>query len=327
MKARYQILIASVLFVLLGNPIRAQLTQGSSTTTVRGQILMPDGNVPTSPIRFELDGSNGLHDLRFTDSNGRIILERLQNDITYTIFVPSDEINWGDTRHSFIPSQDMDARFYLNPLPLKKLLKPSEYKPNPEVVAMHDRGIAAYQNSKPDEAEALLRQAMKADPKYMAAFNDLGVMLMRQQKFADAEQVFREGLQNNPKSVALMENLGTDQVHAGKYDQAIITLREVLRLQPSRGEAHLQLGAALEETGQYTEAEAELIRAKLDKGADEVGLQLYLGKLYAYTGEFTKSIEAFTAYLKLAPANSPSFPAIRAAIKRMQDELDKRAGK
>jgi Flp pilus assembly protein TadD len=333
MKARRQILIICFLAILSGNAARAQQgtqsngNNSNSTTTVRGQILLPDGNLPTITIRFDLDGSNGHHDIGYTDSNGRIILERLPNDVTFTILVRSDDVNWGDTEFKFVPGNGADARFYLNPLPRTKLVKPSEYKPSAEVQALHDRGIAAFQNSKADEAEALLRQAMKADPKYVAAFNDLGVMLMRRRKFADAEQVYLEGLQSNPKSVTLLENLGTDQVHAGKYEDAITTLRAALRMQPARGEAHLQLGAALVETGRYAEAEAELTAAKLDGGADETGLQLYLGKLYASNGNFTKAIEAFTAYLKLAPPDSPSIPVIRAAMSRMQDQLNKRNGK
>ena len=334
MRTSRQILIGSILGILAllacdpANARQSTQNNGSgATTTVRGQILMPDGNLPNLPIRFEIDGSNGLHDLRFTDSNGRIILERLPNDVNFTIFVPSDDLNWGDTRFSFIPGENSDARFYLKPLPVKKLIKPSDYKPSAAVQSLHDRAIKEFQNSKPDDAEALLRQAMKADPKYVAAFNDLGVMLMRRQKFDDAEKVYLEGLQSNPKSVTLLENLGTDQVHAGKYDDAVTTLRVALRLQPARGGAHLQLGAALVETARYAEAEAELLAAKLDGGADEAGLQLYFGKLYASTGKFAKAIEAFTAYLMLAPPDSPSVPIIRAAMKRMQDEVDKRKGR
>lgn len=334
LKPRHRILIGSILGIVAlsfcHTAIAGQFTQNNnnagSTTTVRGQILMPDGNLPSIPIRFEVDGSNGFHDLRFTDSNGRLVLERLPSDINFTIFVPSDDTNWGDTHFSFIPGENSDARFYLKPLVVNRLVKPSEYKPTSEVQSLHDRGIKAFQSSKPDEAEALLRQAMKADPKYVAAFNDLGVMLMRRQKYADAEKVYLEGLQSNPKSVTLLENLGTDQVHAGKYDDAITTLRAALHLQPARGEAHLQLGAALVETGKYGEAEAELSAAKVDGGADEAGLQLYFGKLYASTGKFAKAIEAFTAYLKSAPPDSPSVPIIRAAMVRMQDEINKRKG-
>jgi tetratricopeptide (TPR) repeat protein len=329
MKAVHQVLIFCFFAVLAGNAAGAQLNpqnSSSNTSTVRGQILLPDGNLPTISIRFDLDGSNGYHDIRYTDSNGRIILDHLLNDVTFTILVRSDDVNWGDTEFKFVPGNSPIARFYLNPLPKIRLLKPSEYKPSAQVQSLHDRGIAAFQDSKPDEAEALLRQAMKADPKYVAAFNDLGVMLMRRKKYADAEQVYLEGLQGNPKSVTLLENLGTDQVHAGKYEDAITTLRSALHMQPARGEAHLQLGAALVETGRYAEAEAELNAAKFDAGADETGLQLYFGKLYASTGNFAKAIAAFTAYLKLAPPDSPSVPVIRAAISRMQDALNKRYG-
>lgn len=330
MKGFHQVLIFCCLVVFAGNAASAQQNpqnNSTNTSTVRGQILLPDGNLPTITIRFDLDGSNGYHDIRYTDSNGRITLDHLLNDVTFTILVRSDDVNWGDTEFKFVPGNSPIARFYLNPLPKIRLLKPSEYKPSAQVQSLHDRGIAAFQGSKPDEVETLLRQAMKADPKYVAAFNDLGVMLMRGKKYADAEQVYLEGLQSNPKSVTLLENLGTDQVHAGKYEDAITTLRAALHMQPARGEAHLQLGAALVETGKYAEAEAELNAAKFDAGADEAGLQLYFGKLYASTGNFAKAIEAFTAYLNLAPPDSPSIPVIRAAMSRMQDALNKRNGK
>jgi cytochrome c-type biogenesis protein CcmH/NrfG len=332
MKALHKVLIFCFLTVFAGNAASAQQNSqnnnsNNTTSTVRGQILLPDGNLPTITIRFDLDGSNGYHDIRYTDSNGRIVLEHLFNEVTYTILVRSDDVNWADTEFKFIPGNNPVARFYLNQLPKTKLLKPSEYKPSAQVQSLHDRGIAAFQSSKPEDAEALLRQAMKADPKYVAAFNDLGVMLMRRRKFAEAEQVYLEGLQSNPKSVTLLENLGTDQVHAGKYEDAITTLRAALRMQPARGEAHLQLGAALVETGRYAEAEAELNAAKLDAGADATGLQLYFGKLYASTGNFAKAIEALTAYLKLAPPDSPSIPVIQAVMSQMQDALNKRNGK
>jgi tetratricopeptide (TPR) repeat protein len=330
MKALHQIVAFCFFALVAPNAAGAQQTSqnnSNSMTTVRGQIFLPDGSPPTMTIRFDLDGSNGYHDTRYTDSNGRITLLHLPSEITFTILVRSDELNWADTEFRFVPGNNPDARFSLNPLPRAKLVKPSDYKPSAQVQSLHDKGIVAFQESRADEAEVLLRQAMKADPKYVAAFNDLGVMLMRRRKYVEAEQVYLEGLQGNPRSVTLLENLGTDQVHAGKYEDAINTLGSALRMQPTRGEAHLQLGAALVETGKYADAEAELMAAKLDAGADQAGLQLYFGKLYASTGKFAKAIEAFTAYLKLAPPDSPSIPTIRAAISRMQDQLNKRNGK
>lgn len=316
MKVRYLFLLIFA-FLLVAGP-------GSAQTTVRGQIFLPDGNTPSVPIRFDLEGTNGLHDVRFTDSNGRFILERLQSDTSFTIFVQSDEVTWGDTRIKFIPDENMDQRFYLNPLPAVKLVKPAPYKPSAAVVDLHDRGVKAFTDGNADEAEKLLRQAMAADPKYVTAFNDLGVMLMRERRYPDAEVVLRKGLDVNPKSATLLENLGIDLIHAEKYEDAVVQLTESLRIQPARGDAHLQLGAALVELGRYPEAEQELLAAQRAKGADETGLQLYFGKLYASTGDYPKAIAAFNEYLKLAPTNSPSLPTIRAAIQRMQDEMAKR---
>lgn len=316
-------LVSALGLVLLPcvQPVAAQVN--ASTITVHGQIFLPDRDTPSESIRFEVTGTDGLYDLRFTDSHGRFILERLGAATSYTVFVASDGTNWGDTRIEFIPGQNADPRFFLNPLPVAKLLKPAPYKPSAQIEEWHDQGVKAFQDGKADEAEKLLRQATGADPKYSVAFNDLGVILMRERKFADAEVVFRKGLEATPKSATLLENLGIDLVHAGRYEDAIPPLKETLLLQPNRGEAHLQLGAALVETGKYPEAEAELLAARRSKEVDETGLELYLGKLYASTGEFEKAVEAFEEYLKLAPPESPSRPTIQATIQHLKDEIAK----
>lgn len=317
MKLRSTLALIAIAFAcLMAHSVSAQ-------TNVTGQIFLPDGNTPSHPIRFEVETSYGLHDIQFTDSKGKFILEHLDPGIAYILTVQGDDVNWSGTRYEFVPSENPDPRFYLNPIPEKKFVKPSAYKPSAAVADLHDRGLKVFQQGRPEEAESLLREAVNTDPKYAVAFNDLGVVLMREHKYGDAEQVFRKGLQADPESVALLQNLGIDLVHAGKYQDAIEPLKQTLRLQPNRGEAHLQLGAALVETGQFAEAEQELLAAQRAKVADEAGLQLYFGKLYASTGDFVKSIAAFNAYLKLAPADSPSLPAIRSAIERMQQAMAK----
>ena len=56
MKARHQALIFCFLAVLAGNTAGAQQNpqnNSNTTSTVRGQILLPDGNLPTITIRFD----------------------------------------------------------------------------------------------------------------------------------------------------------------------------------------------------------------------------------------------------------------------------------
>jgi Flp pilus assembly protein TadD len=334
MKRRYAVIVMAAL-VLAGRPAFGQDSPGSNApVNVRGQILLPFGDLPNSPIRFELQDSTGMmHDLRFTDSNGRFVLEQLKFGSNYIIIVESDDRNWGSTRYEFMAGMSADPRFYLKPLAPKRSSKPatisanSAYVPAPKIAELHDTAMKAYREGKSAEAEALLRQATTADPKYAIAFNDLGVILMRARRFAEAEPILRKGLEADPKSVTLLVNLGSALLHAGKFLEAIRPLREALRLKPDQADAHLQLGAALVETDQLVEGELELMVALNAKGPNDSGVQLYLGKLYASRGEYAKAIQAFNSYLRLAPPDSPNIPAIRAAVLKMQDEMAKNAGK
>ena len=333
MKRRYAVVLLAAL-VLFCRPTFGQDNPNiNAPVNVRGQILLPTGDVPNSPIRFELQDSTGMmHDIEFTDSNGRFVVENLRWGQGYAIIVESDEQNWGKTRYDFTPGMSAYPRFYLKPLPPKATVKAatisanSAYVPAPKIVELHDNAMKSYMAGNSAEAEALLRQAIAADSKYTNAFIDLGVILMRAQRFAEAEVIFRKGLETDPKSVKLLVNLGSDLLHAGKFSDAIPPLREALRLKPEQADAHLQLGAALVETDQLVEGELELMAALNSKGPNDSGVQLYLGKLYARKGEYSKAIQAFNSYLKLAPPDSPNAPAIRAAILKMQEEMAKRPG-
>jgi Flp pilus assembly protein TadD len=332
MKWRYAaVLLASL--VLLNFPVFGQDSPNpNAPVSVRGQILLPGGDVPNSPIRFEVQDFTGMmHDLEFTDSNGRFVLQQLKFGATYTIIVESDNQSWGNTRYEFMPG-GADPRFYLKPLPPKTSVKAatisanSAYVPAPKIIELHDNAMKAYLAGNSVEAESLLRQALAADPKYTKAINDLGVIRMRAQRFAEAEVVFRKGLESDPKSLKLLVNLGSDLLHAGKNADAIPPLREALRLKPDQADAHLQLGAALVETDQLVEGELELMVALSAKGPNDSGVQLYLGKLYSRKGEYSKAVQAFNTYLRLAPPDSPNAPAIRAAVVKMQEEMAKHPG-
>src|SRR5258708_25568740 len=66
------------------------------------------------------------------------------------------------------------------------------------------------------------------------------------------------------------------------------------------------------------EAQSELLRAAKSPDADQAMVQLYLGKLYARTGDFDKSIASFNNYLEKAP-KAANVNDVRALIARMQD--------
>jgi tetratricopeptide (TPR) repeat protein len=318
--ARLTIIIAYILGSVLFVTSRAV-----AQADVRGQIILPDGNLPSSPIRFYLTSGDGrVNEIRYTDSNGRFILERLGTRIGYTISVDSDGAKYGDSRYNFMPAYEQVVRLTLNPLPAKSSVSRSTvsaasgYKPDPKAIALYERALNEVSKKHKDAGERLLREAIAADPKYSAPLNDLGVLLMVKKNYQEAEKVLKQALETDPKSLHALLNLGITMNHLGQYEDAIAPLREAARLEPGLVAAHLHLGIALVETDQFAQAAKELDRVAKSPNADKSIVYLYRGKLYARTGDFDKSIAAFNTYLENAPQSAQA-SEIRALIARMQE--------
>ena len=319
------VLVAAGFAVLAAaRPVQAQVN-------VRGQILLPNGDLPRNPIRFEITCTNGYHDLIYTDSGGRFILERLDPNLEYIITVDSDESTWGMTQYHFHPGETDTPRFYLNPLPIKKgpkagtISAKSGYSANPEAIDLHDKGLKSYQAGQIDTAESQLRAAIEKDSKFAAAYNDLGVVLLREKKYTEAEQVLRQGLTQDAKSPDLQSNLGAALNHENRFADAITPLEEAIRLRPANAETHLQLGVALVETDKLNEARDQLLEAQrqfAEKAATNAVLQMYLGEYYARTGDFKLAVAAFEQFVALEP-NSANTPKIKGLIDDMKSKMAK----
>ena len=316
------LLIIGLIFCL-GAPLAAQVN-------VRGQILLPGGDVPNKEIRFFLSSDDGrVNQFQFTDSNGRFVLVRLDGSVSYTITVEADPPNYGRTRYSFIPAYQQVVRVILERAPEPRPAEPttvsaaSGYRPNPKATELHKKALKEIEKGQFVLAEQYLHQASSADPKFAAAFNDLGALLMQQNRHAEAEPILRQAAEADPKFVHALLNLGITLNRVQKYGEAIPILRELLRLAPNVVAAHAHLGLALTETDQFEEAERELLRAVRTPGPEEVLGQLYLGKLYARTGQFEKGIAALEAYLRKAP-HAANAGEVRGLMERMKKELQGR---
>jgi tetratricopeptide (TPR) repeat protein len=276
-------------------------------------------------MRFYLTSDDGrVNEIRYTDSNGRFILERLSNRIGYTISVDSDEASYGTSRLQFMPAYEAVVRFTLNPLPSKPTVPggtvsaASGYKPEAKAFALYERAMKEIGKKHNDAGERLLREAVAADPKYPAPLNDLGVVLMVKKNYQEAEKVLKQAVEADPKSLHALLNLGITMNHMGKYEDAIAPLREAARLEPGLVAARLHLGIAFVETDQFVQADKELDFVAKSPHADKSMVHLYQGKLYARTGNFDKSIAAFNAYLDDAPQSAEA-SEVHALIARMQE--------
>jgi len=321
--------VAFITMCLLGSVILAS-PRAFAQVDVRGQILLPDGNLPTTPVRFYMTSDDGrVNEIRYTDSNGRFVLERLSNRNGYTLTVDSDGTSFGNSTYTFMPGYEQVVRFTLRPLERKAISgRPtvsaaSGYKPDPKAAALYDQATKEIKKKHQDEGERLLREAIAADSKYPDPLNDLGVVLMVRKNYQEAEKVLQQALEADPKFLHALLNLGITRNHLGKYEEAIEPLREATRLEPRLVAAHLHLGIACVETDQFAQGEKELDRAAKSRHADKSIVQLYRGKLYARTGDFDKSIAAFNDYLEIAPQSAQA-PEVRAIIARMEELKAKR---
>ncbi len=305
----------------------------AAQVNVRGQFLLPNGDVPQHNIQFTLTSGDGrVNEIRYSDSNGRFVLERLSGLVDYTIRVDSDNSTYGNTDHNFQPGQSAQLRVTLRPLvrkpssPAATLSAASGYKPVREAANAHEAALKEITKQQFEAAEANLRKAISLDPKFAAPMIDLGALLMQQKRYSEAEQILRQALEADPKSVLANLNMGVTLNRQSKFADAMPYLREALRLEPGLVAAHLNLGIALVETDQFAEAEAELVRAARTPGAEEIGALLYLGKLYARTGEFAKGIAALESYLAKSPG-APNTADVRSLIDRMRRELAAKSGR
>jgi tetratricopeptide (TPR) repeat protein len=323
------IMLKRAALVLAGMAILAAGAQGQ--VNVRGQILMPNGEMPTESIRFTLTrGDGSLNEIRFTDSNGRFVLERLNTLIDYSIEVPGDDVRYGSTTYRFNPGYNNVVRVTLNPPP-KRVIKSgtitaaSGYKPNAEAAELHEAALKDIEKEDLDAAEAKLLRAVARDPRFAQAHVDLGAVLLAGKRFAEAETILRQAIAADPKSHVALLNLGTALNRQQKFADAIPFLREALRLEPGLVAGHLQLGIALVETEQLADAEKELLVAVRKPGEEEVPGWLYLGKLYAMTGAFPKGVDALEKFLQKAPS-ARNAGEVRNLINRMKTEMAKRPG-
>lgn len=307
-------------------------TSAAAAQTVRGQILMPGGGLPSESVRFFLQSDDGrLNDYRFTDSNGRFILERLDGMIGYTIRVDGDGARYATTTYSFRPQYQQVIRVILNPIerPLGQPANPgtvsaaASYKPKGEAEKLYKQARELIEKEDIDGAEKLLRRAVAVDAGYFDALNDLGAILVQTANYAEAETVLRQAVKADGKAPVALLNLGVALNHQKEYGEAVAPLREALRLEQGLVRAHLHLGMALVETDQYADAERELKVATSKPGDEEIAGLLYLGKLYALTGKYSDGIAALESYLRKNPS-APNAEEVRKLIDRMKGEMAKR---
>lgn len=286
----------------------------------RGQIFLPNGQAIGGVTRIILSSEDARRapEYLFTDSQGRIFLQGLAANQWYTITVESDGQSYATTVERFRGLWDAYIPVHLKPLseprtppsPLTVSASRLGHQPPAEALNFYLQAMRAIENKKPEQAAKRLRRAVELDPGYVDAYNELA---MGEKKYAEAESFLRRALAKDPEAPHPLLNLGITLDYLGRYADAVEPLQKLLQLRPQWLAPHAYLGIALLETDQVTEAEPHLQQATRADPREQALAYLYLGKLYAQTGERDQAIAAWTSYLEKDP-DSPNATRVRALL-------------
>lgn len=323
MKSHWIVKTALRGFVLSGVGLILLRAVGWAQVSMQGQVFLPTGDPLQEVVRLALKSDDPRRDVEFvfTDGQGRFILRGLAPLRAYTLTIEGDGRRYATTTVTFYAQ----PRGYLpvNLLPLEKKEMPPrpgvisvsglKRAPDKEAARLYREALAEIERGRLTSAEEKLRRALKRDADFVEAYNELAVLHMGKKAYAEAEHLLRQALEREPDALHPLVNLGICLNHLGRHREAIAPLRRVLEQSPNWLTAHVHLGIALLESDGVREAEPHLLQGTKAEGLERALAYLYLGKLYAQTGQIPKAVEAWNVYLQMDP-NSPNAERIRALL-------------
>jgi tetratricopeptide (TPR) repeat protein len=144
-----------------------------------------------------------------------------------------------------------------------------------------------------EEAVTPLESGLKLAPDYPMGRNNLAAALIRLETREDeAIALLRAAIAANPAEAEAWINLGPALVRAMQLDEALPVARRAVELAPDNAMAHGNLGAVLREARQWSEALDHLQRA-VRLAPHEPKYQLDLGLLRLLLGDYAEGWEGY----------------------------------
>jgi tetratricopeptide (TPR) repeat protein len=171
------------------------------------------------------------------------------------------------------------------------------------------------------EAEAVCRKALTLRPDYVQSLYDLGNALMGCQRYIEAEAAYRKAITLKPDFAEAHTNLGISLFHQGKYREAESAYRKALAVKPDLTEAHYSLSGALMERQKYAEAEA-VSRKAIELKPDFAEFYYSLGNALMNQGKLLEAEAAYRKAVGLKPDLAPAYNNLGLVLMR-QFQFDK----
>jgi tetratricopeptide (TPR) repeat protein len=166
--------------------------------------------------------------------------------------------------------------------------------------ALHQLGLLAYQNGRPDVAIQLVGRAVAHAPSAANYHNTLASALLDAGRPLDAVRSFERARRLDGRSTEFGNNLARALEAAGRLDEAIALYREVLAAAPTDADVANNLGRALQADGKIDEAILHLRAAHALRPRDALILS-HLGNALCASQAWDEAAATCAKAVELAP--------------------------
>jgi Flp pilus assembly protein TadD len=127
------------------------------------------------------------------------------------------------------------------------------------------RGVVLTQAGRSEEAEKILREALKTYPHNENALNALGIIALEREDYGQAIDLFEQALRwlapTDVFNSTLRNNLGVVYGKLQRYPEAVLNYQDAIAISPGDPQYHTNLGKVLVRMGRFREGRAEFERA------------------------------------------------------------------
>jgi Flp pilus assembly protein TadD len=139
-----------------------------------------------------------------------------------------------------------------------------------------------------DDAYAWAREAVRADPSFVAAQNTLGVVYLRRGALAQAGAVFEHALEAEPKDTRALANLAEVASRAGRGDEAARLRARLARLESEPPLHFFNLGMAAMQRDDFLAAR-DLFAKEAARGDAAADVHFWLGVAHYRLGDIDRA--------------------------------------
>jgi len=337
---RYPVLSSFVIVVLVSWSTLAQSDQNvkidsgtGGRNTLQGDVYLPSGQRLGQPLLIKLVTPRGELTTT-TNGNGAFVFRQLGGG-RYTVkieeglgFAAASEVV-EISESGFGGGMSRLGQTYTVQIHLRLLDVPSHTRgvliadsPPNEAVELFEKALSSAREGARERAVEELKQAIKIDPRFVAALNGLGVQYIKLGEFEKAFESLSEALKIAPETPMLHLNAGIALLQLKRFDLAEVEFAKAIHGNDASAPAHFYRARALIGLRRLDEAEKELNKALAMGGNDMVIARRYLGGIYVEKGENDKAIRMLEQYLKSASQSNETIQ-----IKRLISELQKKQKK